>query len=100
MDLLAYLDKEWTVLSQAPVVFLTGAVLFFLVGYAIGHWYFSGRLDTARDQATNYFGRLQEFRSQLGDRTPQAIKAEIESLKAEIEKKPKVLHISMNPDPH
>jgi hypothetical protein len=61
MDFLTYLAKEGAAIWQAPLTFLTAAVLAGLLGYGIARLIFMSRLDTAAD-------RLKLKDEQIADR--------------------------------
>jgi hypothetical protein len=71
-DLLLYLEKEWTTLKSAPLVFLIALLLVFLVAYLAAKWRYDGlvenlreRLELSKDRIQNKDDQLNEYRQRL-----------------------------------
>jgi hypothetical protein len=77
MDPLGFVEKNWTVITQAPWVFATFAVMFFGLGYAFSSRSTAERLALAE-------ARVSDYKDKLEGKSPDEAHAQIAELREEV----------------
>ncbi|MGV3553207.1 hypothetical protein [Rhizobium sp.] len=77
MDLLGFLEKNWTVITQAPWAFATFAVIFFGLGYAFSSRSTAERLALAE-------ARVSDYKDKLEGKSPDEAQAQLAQLREEV----------------
>lgn len=85
MDLVAYLKGEWLVISQAPVTFLTGALVIGALSYAFVRHQFSDRLASLGERLRLKDDRLKEYADKLSGASPDEARRMIASLEKRLD---------------
>ena len=74
MEALTYIQKEWAVLSSAPLTFFVTAVLTFGLAFIIARWYFSRTINEMRAAAETLNQRLLLKAEQMETYKERALK--------------------------
>jgi hypothetical protein len=53
-QIVEFIVKEWSVITQAPVIFVTATVLIVGVVWWLFHWRYGGRIDSLKEQVNLY----------------------------------------------
>ena len=64
--ILAYIQKEWAVVSKAPFTFLGIAALFVGAGYGAGAWHYAERISVKDEQIIQRNEQIARYRVALG----------------------------------
>lgn len=84
MELLAYFKSEWTVLSQAPVIFGTAMVLICGIVYAVVRHQFGDRLSSLEGRLQLKDDQLDDYKNKLNNASPDEARDRIDQLEKRI----------------
>jgi hypothetical protein len=74
MDLVAYLDREWMVISNAPFTFISGTLLVAAASYAVLRVQFEDRLRSLEARIALRDDRIAEYERKLDGNSPGVAK--------------------------
>ncbi|WP_371396221.1 hypothetical protein [Fretibacter rubidus] len=80
-QILEYIQKEWAVISGAPITFLVLAVMMFGVAF----WFFRERLSSAKDLIKLRDQKISDYEKKTGASSPDEAKARMDALEARID---------------
>lgn len=80
-EILEYIQKEWAVISGAPITFLVLSVLVF----GLAFWFFKERLSSAKDLIKMRDQRIADYEAKTGASSPDEAKARMDALEARVD---------------
>jgi hypothetical protein len=63
--IIAYIQKEWAVVSKAPFTFFTFAALFLAAGYGAGTWHYGERISVKDEELKQRDEQISRYRVAL-----------------------------------
>jgi hypothetical protein len=79
-----YLGKEWSVISQAPLIFIMAAMVVCTIAYLAARWRYTGRISHLVERINLRDDRIAEYERKLGGATPDEAKARLDALEAKV----------------